>query len=474
MGVVLTQWRTPHRLELHSQTSPTHMLYFRMNPPVRLADHGGREGAREGDAAISRIGWISLVGVVGLIAIVGILAFLREADAPTIDSAAQPVRTPSAPSRESSAEERALVGGNTQFAFDLYKILHQEGGNLFFSPYSLSMALAMVYTGSYGATEEQIASVLHFESAPYDLPTVFGGLHSRFRRAGTGSFKLQLANSLWWQEGFEVRQVFLDTLRKRLGATVELLDFSATPETARTRINKWASRETGGQIRELLPSGTITPLTRLLVANAITFRATWKTRFNADYTHNGTFNLLDGHQVTVPMMNQIARFAYTTTGGAQAVELPYVGERFSMVILLPARDQFEDFADSLNADLATEILENLSVQMVQIYMPRFEFRSSFELADALAELGMTDAFILGRADFRGVTLDPEFFLEDVHHQTLISVDENGTYAVAATAAEMIGPDVPTVRLNRPFIFLIRDIETDTILFLGQVMNPSVS
>ena len=448
------------------------MLYSRMNPPVRLADHGGREGDRKGDAAISRIGWICLVGVVGLIAIVGILTFLREADPPTIDSAVQPVRILTAPSRELSAEERALVAGNTRFAFDLYRNLHQEGENLFFSPYGVSLALAMVYTGSHGATEEQIAGVLHFELAPHDLILVFGGLYSRLLGQGTGSFQLRLANSLWWQEGFELRQVFSDTLRKRLGATVKPLDFSTIPDRAVGTINGWASRETGGQIKELLPRGSLTPLTRLLVANAITFRATWQTRFNADYTHDGTFNLLDGHQVTVPMMNQIDQFAYTRTGGAQAVELPYVGERFSMVILLPTRGQFEDFADSLNADLATEILENLSVQMVQIYMPRFEFRTSLELSDALEALGMTDAFILGRADFREMTPDREFFLEDVYHQTLISVDENGTYAVAATAAEMVGPDVPTVRLNRPFLFLIRDIESDTILFLGQVMDPS--
>ena len=176
--------------------------------------------------------------------------------------------------------------------------------------------------------------------------------------------------------------------------------------------------------------------------------------------------------MTVPMMNQITPFAYTATGGVQAAELPYIGERFSMVVLLPARGQFEDFASSLTADRVAAILEHLSIQMVQIYMPRFEFRSSFELAAALGKLGMRDAFVLGRANFRGITLDRAIFLEDVHHQTIVSVDENGTYAAAGTAAEMVWPDVPTVRLNRPFIFLIRDNETNSILFLGQVMDPS--
>jgi len=436
-----------------------------------LKPYTGR-AEKKGNPAMNRIGWICLIGVVGLIAIVGILVFHRGAGPLTDNGATQLDRIPVVPSRVLSAAERALVSGSTQFAFDLYRVLHQDGGNLFFSPYSISLALTMVYTGAYGATEEQIASVLHFELAPYDLPPVFGALHSELVRRGTSNFQLRLANSLWWQEGYELRQVFLDTLRRRLEATVEPLDFSAAPEKTRNTINQWASREAGQQIKELLPPGAVTPLTRLVLANAITFRATCKERFNADFTFNSTFNLLDSRQVTVPMMEQITPFAYTATGGVQAAELPYIGEQFSMVVLLPARGQFEDFAGSLAADRVVFILERLSTELVQVYMPRFEFRSSSELADALASLGMTDAFILGRANFRGMALTRELFLGDLYHQTVVSVDENGTYAAAGTAAAMPTPVVPTVKLNRPFIFLIRDIQTNTILFIGQVMDPS--
>jgi serpin B len=419
-----------------------------------------------------RIGWIGLIGLIGLLAIGGILALRRGAGPPTDDSATQPDRISVVSSGVPSAEQRALVAGNTQFAFNLYRILHREGGNLFFSPYSISMALAMVYSGAYGVTEEQMASVLHFELASYDLAPVFKALHSSLLGHGTGGFQLRLANSLWWQEGYELRQVFLDTVRKKLGATVEPVDFSTAPEKARDAINEWASGEAGQQIKELLPQGALTPLTRLLVANATTFRATWETPFNADYTHDSTFDLLDGRRTTVPLMNQIARFAYAGDEDVQAVELPYEGEQFSMVILLPAHGQFEGFASSLTADRVTEIPGNLSTQLVQIYMPRLEFRSSFELAAALGGLGMTDAFILGRANLSAMADTRELFLGNLYHETIVSVDENGTYAVAATAVDMVGPDVPTVRLNRPFIFLIRDIETGTILFIGQVMNPS--
>ena len=423
---------------------------------------------------MKRINWICLVGFISLLVIVGLLTIHSGAIAVAEESSQTQSETiPVVPSRVLSAAERALVVGNTQFAFDLYQILHQEGGNLFFSPYSISQALAMVYTGSYGKTEEQMASALHFEFAPYDLIPVFGALHSQLVRRGTRNFQLHLANSLWWQEGFEVRQVFLNTLRKRFGATVESLNFLATPEKSRATINEWVSRYSKGKIKELLPQGSITSLTRLVLANAIYFRATWKERFNADFTSNSPFHLLSGGQVTVPMMNQITPFAYTATGDVQAVELPYIGDEFSMVILLPAPGQFETFAKLLTADRVAGILEHLSIQMVQVYMPRFEFRSSFELAAALGKLGMKDVFILGRANFRGMALTRELFLGDLYHQTVVSVDENGTYAVAATAGDMVVPEVPVVKLNRPFIFLIRNIETNTILFIGQVMDPSV-
>ena len=400
---------------------------------------------------MNRISWIYLVGLVGLIA-VGMLTIHSGAIAVAEESSqTASERIPVVPFRVLSAAERALIAGNTQFAFDLYRKLHQGNGNLFFSPYSISQALAMVYTGSDGKTEKQMASALNFESAPYDLIPFFGALHSQLVRRGTRNFQLRLGNSLWWQERYALRQVYLNTLEKRFGATVESLDFLAMPEKSRATINESVSRQSNGKIEELLPQGSITSLTRLVLANAIYFRATWKERFNADFTSNSPFHLLGGGQVTVPMMEQITPFAYTATGGVQAVELPYISERFSMVVLLPARGQFEDFASSLTANRVATILEHLSIQMVQIYMPRFEFRSSFELAAALGKLGMRDAFVLGRANFRGMTLDREFFLDDIYHQSIVSVDENGTYAAAGTATEIVWPDVLTVRLNRPFI-----------------------
>jgi len=215
---------------------------------------------------MKHISWIYLVGLVGLIA-VGILTIHSGVIAVAEESSqTESERIPVVPSRVLSAAERSLIVGNTQFAFDLYRKLHQGNGNLFFSPYSISQALAMVYTGSDGKTEDQMASALQFEFAPHDLPPVFEALHSELVRRGTRSFQLHLANSLWWQEGYALRQVYLKTLRKRFGATVESLDFSTAPEKSRATINDWVSRQSNGKIKELLPQGSITSLTRLVLA----------------------------------------------------------------------------------------------------------------------------------------------------------------------------------------------------------------
>jgi len=428
---------------------------------------------------MKRINWICLAGFIGLIVVVGMLTIHSGVVAVAEESSQTESKTiPVVPSRVLSAAERSLVAGNTQFAFELYRILHQQGGNLFFSPYSISMALAMVYTGSHEKTEEQMASVLHFMLSQERLHIAFNALDLEVTRRGERlavtedeKFQLHLANSLWVESEYKLIESYRKLLVVNHGAAAEPLDFANAPEASRQTINKWVSQETEKKIRELLPEESITSLTRLVLANAIYFRATWKERFNADFTSNSPFYLLDGRQVTVPMMEQITPFPYTKISGVQAVELPYVGDEFSMVILLPAPGQFKTFAKSLTADRVAAILEHLSREMVQIYMPRFEFRSSFRLSSALKDLGMKDAFILGQADFSGMTKSRDLFLDDVYHQSIVSVDENGTFAAAGTAAAMPMPIVPTVRLNRPFIFLIRDIETGTILFVGQVLDP---
>lgn len=377
------------------------------------------------------------------------------------------------------ADLREVISGNTEFAFDLYRALWNKRDNLFFSPYSLSLGLAMVIAGARGLTEEQMASALHFTLSQNRLHPAFGALHSQLIERGKDlnikekeKFQLCAANSLWVERQFELKESFRDLVVHTYRAQGRSLDFSNAPEASRKTINAWVFRKTKKKINELLPEGSITSLTRLVPANAITFSATWEHQFGEISTSEDYFHLLNGRRVIVPMMEQITSFPYAETREVQAVELPYVGEQFSMVILLPRPDQFEAFASSLTADRVASILVQLDTQLVQVYMPRFEFGSSFQLSSPLRTLGMRHPFVLGLADFTGMADTRELFLGEIYHQTLVSVDEKGTFAVVAAAADLIGASAPTMKLDRPFIFLIRDIQTNTILFIGQVLNPS--
>lgn len=384
------------------------------------------------------------------------------------------------------ADLQDLVTGNTAFAFDLYQHVSQEGENLFFSPYSISLALAMTYAGARDNTAIEIAETLHFTLGQDSLPPAFNALALELDSRGEGPanqqgteeeekdrFQLHVANALWGQDGYGFLSAFLDVLAENYGASVQTADFIDAPEQARMMINRWTSDETDGKIEDLLPPGSITPLTRLVLANAIYFNATWKHRFDEGFTHDSPFTLLDGNQTTVSMMKQIKRFRHAEEEGRyKAVELPYVGDELSMVILLPAADQFEKFSRELNAEQVRDILNNMvDTEDIYLYMPKFEYASGFNLKATLSDLGMPEAFVFGTADFSGMDGSLELFIGDVFHKAFVSVDENGTEAAGGTAAPMPCALATEVKLDHPFIFLIRDIETGTILFMGRVMDP---
>ncbi len=380
-----------------------------------------------------------------------------------------------------------LVTGNTAFAFDLYQNLSKEGENLFFSPYSISLALAMTYAGARSTTEEQMAETLHFTPLGQDrLHPAFNALALELASRGedTGDteetkeeerFQLHIVNALWGQDGYGFLPDFLDVIAENYGAELTQLDFMRQPEAARLTINNWVSDKTDKKIKDLLPPGSIAPDTMLVLTSAIYFNATWEYRFDERFTHDDPFTLLDGSQVTVPMMQQIRQFKYVEGKGYQAVELPYVGDELSMVILLPAADRFEKFSQELNAQQVRDILNNMKdTEEIHLYMPKFEYTSEFNLKAPLTDLGMPDAFVFGTADFSGMDGSRELFIGAVFHKAFVSVDENGTEAAAATAVDMPCALATEVKLDRPFIFLIRDSETGTILFIGRVMDPSES
>jgi serpin B len=379
------------------------------------------------------------------------------------------------------AQLSSLVSGNSAFAFTLYQHLKENStGNLFYSPYSISTALAMTYGGAVGDTQKQMGSALYFTLPQAQLHPAFNqlalDLASRGQNAkGTDgkSFALNIANALWGQQDFTVQPAFLNLLAQNYGAGLNLLDFKNSPEPSRVTINNWVSDQTNDKIKDLLPQGSITPATRFVLTNAIYFDAAWQNPFAKESTSNGNFNLLNSSTVSVPMMNREGSYSYVKGSGYQAVELPYSGNEVAMDIIVPDAGQFNTFESAMTADKVSGIIGSLKSSFIVMTMPKFQFDSAFSLKDALTSLGMSVAFT-DKADFSGITGQPDLFISDVVHKAFVAVDEEGTEAAAATGVIMVGAAMPanSLTIDRPFVFLIRDNQTGAILFVGRVLNPA--
>ena len=373
-----------------------------------------------------------------------------------------------------------LVRGNNDFAFNLYqKLREEESGNLFYSPYSISLALAMTYAGARGETERQISNALHFILPQDKLHPAFNALDLQLASRGEGSsgrdgkgFRLNIANAIWGQQGYDFLQDFLDKLAENYGAGMRIANFTEAPENSRVTINDWVAQQTEDKIKDLIPSGAIDNLTRLVLTNAIYFNAAWLHPFDERATADGDFHLLTGSSIKVPMMRQTESFGYAKNTGYQAVELLYDGSEISMVILLPDKGTFDPFENTLNAELVSQISKNLSRNRIELTMPPFEFEAQFKLGTMLQKMGISDAFNPQLADFSGMDGGKDLSISDAFHKAFVLVNENGTEAAAATGV-VIGVTSlpPRVTVDRPFIFLIRDIATNTTLFVGRVIDP---
>ena len=378
---------------------------------------------------------------------------------------------------------KELTAGNSAFAIDLYQALREGGDNLFFSPYSISLALAMTYGGARGETVQEMAETLHFSIPDETVHKGFNALDLELTsRNNEGDemmpgFKLNIANSAWVQYDRHFEQVYLDLLAENYDAGLYLTDYASDPEGSRVAINEWVSDETEGKIEDLIPAGAINALTRLVLANAIYFNAGWQSTFDEDLTEDAAFTKLDGSQISVPIMTTSIpeRFGYAAGESYQAVELPYNGGQLSMVILLPEAGAFESFETNLDAEKMAGLLENMEIKQVELKMPKFNFESEFGLSDILRGLGMQAAFDTQAADFSGIDGTKDLSISDVIHKAFVSVDEEGTEAAAATAVVFRATSMPVtdvqMTIDRPFIFLIQDKPTGTILFLGRVLDP---
>ena len=327
-----------------------------------------------------------------------------------------------------------------------------------------------------------MSKALDFTLPQAELHPAFDDLALQLASRGQGatgtnskSFSLNSANALWCQKSYNFLPAFLNTLAQNYDTGVNLLDFINSPEPSRVTINNWVSNETNDKINDLIPQGAITPTTRLVLTNAIYFDAAWEYPFSGDKTSNGTFNLLDGSTVSVPMMNNEASYGYIKGNGYRAVELPYSGDQIAMDIIMPDAGNFTAFESGMTADSVSGIINNLQVKSLNLTMPMFNFDSSFSLKDALSSLGMPIAFS-DQADFSGMTGNTDLNIADVVHKAYVAVDEQGTEAAAATGvimSAMAAMQNPiTIDINQPFIFVIRDIQTGSILFVGRVLNPA--
>ena len=377
------------------------------------------------------------------------------------------------------AQPLSPVEGNTAFALDLYGRLRHGPGSLFFSPYSISACLSMVYAGARGETKSQMAQVLHFSQERQGVHSSFGELERQLSEIGRQkAVKLSIANGLWAQAGHSFLPAFLNVAKTDYEANLSQVNFKTGAEAVRDGINRWVAQKTKDKIQDLLPPGSVTARTRLVLANAIYFKGAWAAPFDKSRTLPQPFHLSRASQVQAPLMHHFDRVNYLENSDFQAVELPYRGSELSMILLLPRQvDGCGPLESRLTPALLSGAIAQLQPQRVELFLPRFKLESGFDLNHTLAEMGMPDAFG-PKADFSGMDGTRFLSISGVFHKAWAEVNEEGTEAAAATAAVARAALIrrptpaPVFRADHPFLFLIRDTRSGSILFLGRLADPS--
>lgn len=372
-------------------------------------------------------------------------------------------------------DDEDIVKGNNAFALDIYQQLKGEAGNLFLSPYSISTALAMTYAGARGQTATQMAEMLHFNPLEQNLHATMGKLVNELNARGQqGNCQLSVANALWGQQGYGFLPGFINLLEKNYQTSLYQVNFKTATEAAREKINTWVAEKTQDKIKDLIPEGVLDALTRLVLTNAIYFKGNWASQFKKEQTREMPFKISAEKEITVPMMNQSEKFGYLEREGLQILSMPYQDKELSMIVLLPAEiDGLEALEDSLTLAKLNIWLRSLIEEKVIVYFPRYKIEKKCFLADTLSAMGMKDAFN-GKADFSGMNGRRDLYISNVIHQAFIEVNEKGTEAAAATAVVMtkaIASRPLIFRADHPFLFLIRDNQSGSILFLGRMVEP---
>jgi len=378
----------------------------------------------------------------------------------------------------------SVVNANNQFAFELYSKYKSKDGNIFFSPYSISSAIAMTYEGAKGKTADEIQSVFHFPKDDSLRRESFLKINTLINKKDK-KYKLSTANALWAQKDYPFLKDYFKLIENYYNGKVTNLDFRNKTEESRLTINNWVEGQTNNKIKDLIPQGLLDSMTRLVITNAIYFKGFWLKQFDKKNTQEKNFRVSPANIVKVQIMSlsgEEAEFNYAETEKLQILELPYEGEELSMLILLPKEDNLGTIEKSLNSKKLSEWRNSLKEERINVYMPKFKFETKYFMTQDLKDMGMPTAFTPGidfggKADFSGMTGNKRLNIDEVIHQAFIEVNEEGTEAAAATAvvigAGMAMPKpIKIFNADHPFIFLIQEKATGNILFLGRVANPA--
>ena len=390
--------------------------------------------------------------------------------------------------QKSNNDDTSIVLGNISsfdeavnvFGFNMFKQLNEENdGNIFFSPYSIFTALAMTYEGARNKTADEMSSVLNVEQNNESLHNYMKSLYEYLNKEND-DYNISTANALWVNENFKLLEDYLKIIKDYYGGDATEVDYG-NPQEAAGIINQWVESNTNGLIKDLITEGVISPLTRLILTNAIYFKGTWKVQFDPDNTTDRDFEISSGNRVEVSTMNLIETediFNYTETNTLQILELPYTSNDLSMIILLPKNNDLSNIIDSVDNDKLSGWKESMVEKSLDIYLPKFEIETKYSLKETLKQLGMMDPFTTA-ADFSGITGGKDLFISNVIHKAFVEINEEGTEAAAATAVIM---DLTSVNgggssrivfdCDHPFMYLIQHKETGTILFMGSINDPS--
>ncbi|MFH1978118.1 MAG: serpin family protein [Candidatus Aenigmatarchaeota archaeon] len=420
---------------------------------------------------------LSVLMIVAVVVISGCTTQLEPTPTPEPIPTPEPAPEPEIINQKQVTLANGVIEANSLFASDIYDKYKSEDGNLFFSPYSISSALSMTYEGAKGQTAEEIQAVLHLPDDKNKIRTDFKSINNELNKADK-TYKLTTANALWAEEDYVFVDEYFNVVDEYYDGEVNNLDFKTETENSRVAINDWVEDKTNDKIKDLIPAGTLNSATRLVLINAIYFKANWSSQFDARDTWDGKFKLSSDQSVDARMMYQTSNYSYGETDNLQILEMGYLGNDLSMLIILPKENNITQIENNFSIEKLEDWKNDMQTEKVRVALPKFKFETKYFLTEYLKEMGMPSAFKYPDADFTGMSPTDELFISQVIHQTFIEVAEYGTEAAAATSvfvgAGSAGPteEPKYFTADHPFIFIIQQKDSGNILFMGRMSDPT--